>query len=149
MNWLLARLLSPGVVRVLIYLTSPKFTAGSIVVWIDDGEVLLVRSTYGQRAWGFPGGVMSRHEDPIDCAVRELLEETGVVVAPEELVLVGSHTQRRARHIDHVFRLERPRQDDLAEVPDRLEVAEVKWWPLDALPELRHEADDAIDRYLP
>ena len=145
---MLARLLSPRVVRALIYLSSTKFTAGSIVVWVDAGEVLLVRSVYGERAWGFPGGVMSRREDPVDCALRELLEETGIDVVADDLSLIGSHTQRSARHIDHVFRLDAPRRDGSADVPDRLEIAEVGWWPLDALPVLRHEADYVVTRYL-
>jgi ADP-ribose pyrophosphatase YjhB (NUDIX family) len=145
----LGLVLSPRVVRALIYATSPKFTAGSIVVWVDDHRVLLVRSRYGERRWGFPGGVMSRHEDPVDCAVRELREETGVEVSARELTLVASHTQQHARHIDHVHRLNRPRPsaerwDDTA---DRFEIAEVGWWPVAALPALRREAAVLFERY--
>lgn len=149
LNIVLGRLLSPRVVRFIVYWTSTRFTAGSLVIWADDNRVLLVRNGYGERAWGFPGGVMNNGEDPVDCAVRELREETGLDVAADDLTLVGTHTQRKARHIDHVYRLERPSGDGPdAVATDRFEIAEIGWWPLDALPALRHEAVDVIARYL-
>lgn len=145
----LGLVLSPRVVRALIYWTSTKFTTGSIVIWVDGDRVLLVRSRYGERLWGFPGGVMSRREDPVDCAVRELREETGTDVAADELTIVASHTQRHARHIDHVYRLDRPRPplDRLAETADRFEIAEVRWWPVAEMPALRREAGYVFERY--
>lgn len=143
----LGRLLSPRVVRFIVYWTSARFTAGSLVIWIDEGRVLLVRNGYGERSWGFPGGVMNRGEDPADCAVRELREETGVDVATGDLTLVGTHTQRTARHIDHVFRLVRP-SDAQLDVTDRFEIAEIRWWPLDELPVLRQEARRVVELYL-
>jgi 8-oxo-dGTP diphosphatase len=144
---LLGRLLSPSVVRVIVYWTSTRFTAGSLVIWVAGGRVLLVRNGYGERAWGFPGGVMDRREDPVDCAARELREETGVEVSNDDLVLIGTHTQRRARHIDHVYRLERSPDSEL-DAPDRFEIAEIRWWPVDELPELRHEASRVVELYL-
>ena len=149
MTNVLGRLLSPPVVRVLVYWTSARFTAGSLVIWIDGDRVLLVRSRYGERVWGFPGGVMSRREDPVECAVRELREETGVEVAVGDLTLVGCHTQQHARHIDHVYRLVRPSADEAgSNGSDRFEIAEVAWWPLDELPPLRREARRVVERYL-
>ena len=40
--------------------------------------------------WGMCGGHLEPGEDPLTGAVRELEEETGVVLAPEELELVES-----------------------------------------------------------
>ena len=146
---ILGRLLSPPVVRVLVYWTSTKFTAGSLVIWSDGGRVLLVRNRYGERAWGFPGGVMDRREDPVECAVRELREETGVEIGVEDLTLAGTHTQQHARHIDHVYRMERSPEGEVgANGSDRFEIAEVAWWPIDDLPRLRREARSAVERYL-
>ena len=39
--------------------------------------------------WCFPGGGLEGDEDPLAGAVRELAEETGVVVAPEDLTDLG------------------------------------------------------------
>ena len=39
--------------------------------------------------WCFPGGGLEGDEEPVAGAVRELAEETGVVLAPEELTDLG------------------------------------------------------------
>jgi 8-oxo-dGTP pyrophosphatase MutT (NUDIX family) len=39
--------------------------------------------------WCFPGGGVERGEEPVDAAVRELAEETGVVVEPDDLTDLG------------------------------------------------------------
>lgn len=39
--------------------------------------------------WCFPGGGLEEDEQPVDGAVRELAEETGVVLAPEDLTDLG------------------------------------------------------------
>ena len=39
--------------------------------------VLLVRGYKGASCWGFPRGKIMRDESDADCAVREVLEETG------------------------------------------------------------------------
>jgi ADP-ribose pyrophosphatase YjhB (NUDIX family) len=143
------RLLSARTLRTLMYWSSTKFTVGSMVIWVAGDQVLLVRSRFGERAWGFPGGSMSRREDPLDCAVRELREETGVDVASDELALVGSHTQRHARHVDNVYRLSRAPGElvGFGGGGDRFEIAEVRWWPTGRLPKMRREAVHVVERY--
>lgn len=44
----------------------------------DDDHVLAVARRGTQDAWGLPGGKVDPGEDLIDCARRELREETGV-----------------------------------------------------------------------
>ena len=55
---------------------------GAVVVlpFLPDGRVLLIRNyryAIGQNLVELPAGTMERNEDPINCAGRELLEETG------------------------------------------------------------------------
>ena len=55
---------------------------GAVVVlaFTDDGQVLLIRNrryAVGQVLLELPAGTLEKHEDPINCAGRELLEETG------------------------------------------------------------------------
>jgi 8-oxo-dGTP pyrophosphatase MutT (NUDIX family) len=47
----------------------------------DEGRVLLIRHSYGSGNWMLPGGGLGRHEDPLDAALRELAEETGLRLA--------------------------------------------------------------------
>ncbi|HEX5121164.1 MAG TPA: NUDIX hydrolase [Pseudonocardiaceae bacterium] len=53
-----------------------------------NGKVLLVRRRVKERSlsWQFPGGQIEQGESPGDAAVREVREETGLVVAASELI---------------------------------------------------------------
>ncbi len=51
-----------------------------IVPVLDDGRLLLIRNLRVATAgwlWEFPAGTLEPPEPPIDCAARELIEETG------------------------------------------------------------------------
>jgi len=138
--WLF-RLLPRPVRRLLIRGVWPKYTAGSIcLVERDDGSVLLVRHVYRGR-WGAPGGLLSRREQPIDGVRREVREEVGIDVEliGEPAVVVDPKVQR----IDFVYR---GRPVDAAAVahPASPEIAEVRWFPRDALPELQRELTEAL-----
>lgn len=60
----------------------PKVAAGMLATR-EDGAVLLVRrlNRPGQGLWSIPAGFVEYDEAPSDTAVRECLEETGLVVA--------------------------------------------------------------------
>jgi ADP-ribose pyrophosphatase YjhB (NUDIX family) len=64
---------------------SSKATAGALVV-DDQGRVMLAR----RRAepfvgrWDIPGGFLEEGEHPLHGVKRELLEETGLVIEPQE-----------------------------------------------------------------
>lgn len=72
-------LLPPGLQSVLMWVGAPKVTLGACAVIRDArGHVLLAHHTYRRRAWGLPGGLAGRHEQPHDALARELREELGV-----------------------------------------------------------------------
>src|SRR5262245_12754349 len=52
----------------------------------DDGRLLLQQRGDRGGPWGLPGGAMEVGETVAECAVRETLEETGLLVEPQELV---------------------------------------------------------------
>ena len=53
-------------------------TSGVKCLITDGDRVLLVRHTYGPRAWDIPGGRTKRGEDPLTTARREMEEELGL-----------------------------------------------------------------------
>jgi ADP-ribose pyrophosphatase YjhB (NUDIX family) len=74
---------------------------GSHVLATDaDGRILAVRTTYLGPGWMLPGGRVERMETPHEAAVRETLEETGLRVRVDRLLLVDGH---RARDVSFVF----------------------------------------------
>ena len=59
---------------------------GAIAVILHQDRVLLVRRVKQPDAglWGFPGGHVEWGETALDAAAREVQEETGVIVKPQE-----------------------------------------------------------------
>lgn len=103
---------------------------GSAAAIVDAaGRVLLIKENYGRRRYGFPGGALEPGEAPDDTVVRETREETGVEVEIDYLVGVYRLVNRfqgwlfRCHIVAGV-----PRR------PDSGEIAEVGWFPVDAIP---------------
>lgn len=63
------------------------------VVVREDGRVLAIRRA-DNGAWEAPGGVLELDERPEDGACREVLEETGIEVAPVRLTGVYKNMAR-------------------------------------------------------
>jgi 8-oxo-dGTP pyrophosphatase MutT (NUDIX family) len=105
---------------------------GTKCALFNDGDVLLVRHTYGDRqTWDFPGGFVRRAEDPVVAARRELAEELGI--DPPELSPVASVVIEIGRRSDTVFYFH-GRLPDRRVAPDDVELAELAWFDPRALP---------------
>ena len=54
----------------------------------NDGEIVLIRRGFepGRGLWAQPGGFLEIDETPTEGAIRETLEETGLIVVPTEIV---------------------------------------------------------------
>jgi ADP-ribose pyrophosphatase YjhB (NUDIX family) len=112
-------------------------TADAII--IEHGRVLLL-SHAGLDEWMYPGGHVDPGEHPAAAAEREALEETGLTVAAENLVAVTVSPMLtyangdKAQHLEMAFACRIVSGE--AHVADS-ESADVRWFPLGGLPELR------------
>ncbi|KAK3879651.1 hypothetical protein Pcinc_015804 [Petrolisthes cinctipes] len=52
-------------------------TFGGLLLNHDLSQVLLVQGFWHRASWGFPKGKINVDEEPHNCAIREVLEETG------------------------------------------------------------------------
>ena len=96
------------------------------VICIDSfGNVLLVKGRRS-RKWSFPKGHCKIGEPPIDCAKRELLEETGVRISSEQS---GYYTMKGGGYF--VFHLN---VSCFLNTRDTKEISDTAWWPLTSLP---------------
>jgi 8-oxo-dGTP diphosphatase len=116
--------------RTYWFVARPRLV-GVKCVLIEGEDVLLVRHTYGNRAWDLPGGTVRRREVPRETAKREMHEELGLRI--EDWTALGELFVNTNHHDDnlHLFqaRLE-GRELDL----NLTELGEAGWFPHDALP---------------
>ena len=119
--------LAARLVVVACFFVRPRIR-GAFVVVRDLDRVLLLELSY--RPWrSLPGGRVHRGEEPIDGALRELREETGLRAEAHELALVTDFVLHHSYIEDHVWFFEwRPESAPTPEV-DRREILSAAWVP--------------------
>lgn len=87
---------------------NPKVSASLVFIEWNDKLLLLLTSPHKDQGltWSAPGGKLDPGETPLQAAVREVHEETGIVVQPEALVNCGKFFARNAwaDFILHIYR---------------------------------------------
>ena len=59
------------------------------VIFNEHGQILLVKLSYQRfHPWGMPGGSLDYGEQPAEAVLREMLEETGILLEIEKLLFV-------------------------------------------------------------
>ena len=117
---------------------APLWLIGITAVVIRDGQVLLVQRSDNQ-AWTPVTGIVEPGENPADCAVREVLEETGIDAIARRLAWV--HVTRpivhangdHAQYLDHVFRMDWTEGEPFAADDESLEA---RWFDLSEMPSM-------------
>jgi ADP-ribose pyrophosphatase YjhB (NUDIX family) len=144
------RLPHPTRVRIVRTLV-PKYVVGAVVFMRDaeaegTGRLLLLRQPPG-RGWTLPAGLLRRREEPAVGALRELAEETGIELPPEDLhPAVPNAVVHTKGWVDVVFQASVPASTTELKV-DGAEVWEAAWHPLDELPPLTEPTARLLGRY--
>ncbi|MCC6520883.1 NUDIX hydrolase [Candidatus Nomurabacteria bacterium] len=71
-----------------------KLNGTNVIVENEKGNILVGRSTYGEKLYMLPGGAIERGELPRHAAISETEEETGVVIQEDDLELIAYFIQR-------------------------------------------------------
>ena len=123
-----------------------EFSAGGVVVRRMRGRLWLAavrprRDPERKPVWALPKGLIDDGETPVETAVREVYEETGLTAT-----VVGKLGDVRyvyTWHGERIFKivsffLLRPVRGRLGELPPgmEIEVAETRWLPLEESPRL-------------
>lgn len=134
----------------LVRTVSPTFTVGAVVLVRDADEpqrLLLLRQPPG-RGWSLPAGLLARGESPVDGALRELAEESGIRVDPARLRQADPHAlvHHRGRWVDLVFEATVPAATTPLTV-DGAEVLEAAWHRQGDLPALTRSTAHLLSHY--
>lgn len=99
-----------------------------------------------QGKWAFPGGFVEDDEDLNTAAVRELQEETGILLESNQLRQLGAwgapDRDPRGRTVTVVFVAEVDVNDHKVQAAD--DAGDAKWWPLNDLPPLAFDHDEIL-----
>ncbi|PVH93307.1 hypothetical protein DM02DRAFT_619349 [Periconia macrospinosa] len=116
---------------------------GAIMLNQDMTHAVLVKGWKKGAKWSFPRGKINKDESDLDCAVREVYEETGLdlheagLVQPEEKMKSIDVTMREQSLKLYVFR--GVPMDTNFEPRTRKEISKIDWYKLSDLPTLRRK----------
>jgi 8-oxo-dGTP pyrophosphatase MutT (NUDIX family) len=68
---------------------------------LSDVRLVLQREPRTGKTW-FPSGSVTANEEHVDAAVRELHEETGLILTPDDLTQFSDAPLRVALHVGHI-----------------------------------------------
>ncbi|KAL8704802.1 MAG: hypothetical protein Q9201_002073, partial [Fulgogasparrea decipioides] len=114
---------------------------GAIMLNEEMDEVILVKGWKKGSNWSFPRGKINKDETDLDCAIREVYEETGydieaagLVEEPEKMKYIDVAIQHQHLRL-YVFR--GVPMDTQFEARTRKEISKIEWWKLSDLPTLK------------
>lgn len=143
--------LPPRMRRLLVRWGTPSYTVGTLILVRDadaptPGRLLLLRQPPGP-GWSLPGGLLDRGERPVEGALRELAEETGLRLRVEDLepAVPNAIVHTNGRWVDIVFWASAPA--DATFTLDEAEVYDAVWHPLDDLPPLTSATARLVAHY--
>jgi 8-oxo-dGTP diphosphatase len=126
----------------------PAVTADCIVFTKDKTpKVLLIKRKNEpyKGCWAFPGGFLNMDETLMQCAYRELQEETGIGAGILDIKEIGSYSKvdrdPRGRTITVAFLV---LVEHETEVKGQDDAAEAKWFPITEIPSLAFDHEDIM-----
>ena len=121
--------------RLVVHAATPSYTVGAVAVLRRrDGRIALVRQRHSE-GWALPGGLLRRGEATAVGLVREIAEELGLVLEPDDLPLPYAAVNAQVRRVDVVYFLDAPAGTRLRR-EDEVEVTGTGWFDLDKLPQV-------------
>ncbi len=116
-----------------------------------DNKLLLLQSSALKKEsgkWGVPAGKLEQSETPVNAAIRELFEETGIRIMASQVQSLGALYIRKPE-VDYVYHMFKVQMDYLPSVLLSDEHQNYKWASSEDLEEmpLMAGARDALNRY--
>jgi len=128
----------------------PAQGEGCQIVLVDHRGAVLLQLRDGKDwipypgMWAVPGGMLEAGERPLDCIVREVREELGIALDPDEVTHL--ETVGRSYGVEHTFTA---RLDVPAEQIALTEGQRVEWFAPEQVAQmhLAYEDDDVLSAF--
>lgn len=122
---------------------------GAILLNEAMDSTVLVKGWKKGASWSFPRGKINKDEDDLDCAIREVYEETGFDIKQAGLVPKAQDVKA----IEVVMREQQIRLYVFRNIPmhtnfqpkTRKEISKIEWYKLSALPAFRKRSNQVDD----
>ena len=102
-----------------------------VIVYRDDGKILLVRGRFSRQKWALPGGGVKHNESYEQAAVREVLEEIGLKIHNLRYLGKANSHESYAKFSVRVFAAHASNYD----IKCNFEIMEARWFNMNYLPE--------------
>ena len=102
-----------------------------VIVYRDDGDILLVKNRFSRQEWALPGGGVNRNESYEQAAVRETLEEIGLNIHNLRYLGKANSHESYAKFSVRVFVAHASDYD----IRCNFEMMEARWLNMNYLPE--------------
>ena len=126
-----------AIFRGVTYVMSLVFRIGSkkdrvrVIVYRDDGKILLVRGRFSRQKWALPGGGVKHNESYEQVAIRETLEEIGLKIHNLRYLGKANSHESYAKFSVRVFVAHASDYD----IRCNFEMMEARWLNMNYLPE--------------
>ena len=114
----------------LVFRIVPQKDRVRVIVYRDDGKILLVRSRFSRQKWALPGGGVKHNESYEQAAVREVLEEIGLKIHNLRYLGKANSHESYAKFSVRVFVAHASNYD----IKCNFEIMEARWLNRDYLP---------------
>ena len=114
----------------LVFRIVPQKDRVRVIVYRDDGKILLVRSRFSRQEWALSGGGVNRNESYEQAAVREVLEEIGLKIHNMRYLGKANSHESYAKFSVQVFAAHASNCD----IKCNFEIMEARWLSMDYLP---------------
>lgn len=115
----------------LIFRTVPQKDRVRVIVYRDDGDILLVKNRFSRQKWALPGGGVKHNESYEQVAVREVSEEIGLKIHNLRYLGKANSHESYAKFSVRVFAAHASNCD----IKCNFEIMEARWFNMNYLPE--------------
>ena len=116
--------------------TRPQIGLG-VLVFNFDNQILLGKrkNAHGTSSWGPPGGHLEFGESLEECAIREVLEETGLVIKkPNFLAITNDIFKEEGKHYVSIFMKAHLSDGQIVQNLEPHKVENWEWFHINDLP---------------